>query len=222
MGQFLKEYQVREYRVLHRTSKDKRVADKIKAIILRNDGWSYEQIAKALLLDETTVRRYESIFIEKGIEDLIHDNYDGGVCKLNEIDEQALAAHLKSMLYPDAKTIVAHVEQTYGITYTVNGMIALLRRLGFVYKKPRRVPGKADAAAQRAFVEIIYPLIKQGLGPDDKVYFTDGMHLLHNSVPAYGWIYKGDEKQLPANTGRDRININATVFCPAWTAIKRH
>ena len=29
----------------------------------------------------------------------------------------------------------------------------MLRRLGYVYKKPKLVPGKADAAAQKEFLE---------------------------------------------------------------------
>ena len=32
-------------------------------------------------------------------------------------------------------------------------MTALLHRRGFVYKKPKLIPGKADAQAQQAFVE---------------------------------------------------------------------
>ena len=40
------------------------------------------------------------------------------------------------------------------------------------------------------------------------LYFMDGCHPLHNSIAAYGWIKKGTEKALKANTGRMRLNIN--------------
>ena len=36
----------------------------------------------------------------------------------------------------------------------------------------------------------------------------DGVHPLHNSQPAYGWIRKGKEQVLKTNTGRMRVNIN--------------
>ena len=36
----------------------------------------------------------------------------------------------------------------------------------------------------------------------------DGAHPLHNSVTACGWIKKGQEKTVKANTGRDRLNVN--------------
>ena len=31
---------------------------------------------------------------------------------------------------------------------------------------------------------------------------------MHNSVTACGWIKKGQEKTVKANTGRDRLNVN--------------
>jgi hypothetical protein len=34
----------------HRTEHDRRRADRIKAVLLRDDGWSHEQIAAALFL----------------------------------------------------------------------------------------------------------------------------------------------------------------------------
>ncbi len=36
----------------------------------------------------------------------------------------------------------------------------------------------------------------------------DGVHPLHKSMTCNGWIKKGKEKSIRANTGRDRININ--------------
>ena len=41
----------------HRTEHDRRRADRIKAVLLRDDGWSYEQIAAALFLSGTSYLR---------------------------------------------------------------------------------------------------------------------------------------------------------------------
>ena len=46
----------------HRAAQEKRHADKIKTILLLNEGWSYEQISKALLLDDSTPRRYFKVW----------------------------------------------------------------------------------------------------------------------------------------------------------------
>ena len=36
----------------------------------------------------------------------------------------------------------------------------------------------------------------------------DGVHPMHNSQPAHGWIKKGKQATLKTNTGRQRVNIN--------------
>ena len=51
----------------------------------------------------------------------------------------------------------------------------VLRRLGFVYKKTKAVPGKADPEKQEAFIEG-YKKLKERKNPEDPVYFVDGVH----------------------------------------------
>ena len=55
---FLTEEQVMALKQAHKTIKDKKLADRIKAILSLNAGFSYTQIATILLLDEVTLRRY--------------------------------------------------------------------------------------------------------------------------------------------------------------------
>ena len=42
----------------HKLEKDGRKRDRMKFILLYNDGWSYAQIAKVLLLNDQTLRNY--------------------------------------------------------------------------------------------------------------------------------------------------------------------
>jgi transposase len=86
-------------------------------------------------------------------------------------------------------------------------MTSLLHTLGFRYKKPRHIPGKADVEAQLEFIKA-YDKLKKKKKEDDRIYFIDGVHPLHNSQPAYGWIRKGTEMVIPSNTGRQRLNLN--------------
>ena len=39
----------------------------------------------------------------------------------------------------------------------------------------------------------------------------DGVHPTHNVQPAYGWIQKGVRKEVPANSGRSRINLSGVL-----------
>lgn len=204
---FLKEEEIKLLRQRHRESKNKKHADRIKTILYLNMGDSYEEIAKRLLLDDSSLRNYYSYYRSGGVQALLRDNYKGGTSYMSEEQLQSLEKHLEAITYLCAKEIQAYIVKTYAITYSVEGVKALLHRIGFVYKKSKHMPGKADKEKQEAFIKE-YEALKVSKYTEDKIYFLDGCHPRHNSVPAYGWIKKGKEKQLPANTGRERLNIN--------------
>jgi len=42
----------------HKRERDGRIRDRIKAVLLNDRGWTYKQIAQALLIHETTVWGY--------------------------------------------------------------------------------------------------------------------------------------------------------------------
>ena len=62
-------------------------------------------------------------------------------------------------------------------------MTGLLHQLGFTYKKPKHIPGKADIEAQEAFIKK-YRKLRKNKAPEDNTYFMDGVHQMHNSQPA--------------------------------------
>jgi len=39
----------------------------------------------------------------------------------------------------------------------------------------------------------------------------DAVHPQHNPVLGYGWIKRGEDREVPSNTGRRRLNINGAV-----------
>ena len=194
----------------HLAAREKRHADRIKTILLLNDGWSYEEIAQALLLDDSTLRRYIRIYEIHGLDGLVEDHYEGRPSKLSEEQCARLKIHLEETLYCSAKAILSYIQKTFKVSYTPQGLVPLLHRLGFVYKKTKAVPGKADPEKQKAFIET-YQQLKEQKGPNDRIYFMDGAHPNHNAMPAYGWILKGQTKEIPTNTARQRINLNGAI-----------
>jgi transposase len=199
-----------ELEALHRSLRDKRQADRVKAVIALAKGWPAVQIAEILLFDEKTSQNYFERYQQGGIPALLDDHYCGAAPKLTTHQMSELGAYLEEYIFPDAKSVIAHIHQRYNVLYTVSGVTALLHRLRFSYKKPAHVPGKQDPARQRAFLEE-YKLIKAGKGVNDPIYFADATHPQHNSVPSYGWIKRGREKELKANCGRQRLNINGAI-----------
>lgn len=211
MEKFLTPEQKNELTIAHRKTREKRDADKIKSIFLLNDGYSYEEIAKILRLDDETIRRYCKIYTELGLKKLLQDNYAGCLCKLAKKEIKELIEHLEQKVYQDAGEIAKYIDEKYGKKYSAKGLVKLLHRIGFVYKKPKHIPGKADKEAQQKFVEETYKKLKDNLQENDRIYFMDGTHPHHNSMPAFGWIKKGKDKELPANTSRERLNINGAI-----------
>lgn len=202
----------------HCGERNKRQADRIKTILYLDEGKAYQEIAKLLFLDDTTIRRYQKEYEEGQLKTLLEDNYKGGNSLLSVIQQTELKTHLSGNLYHCAKDIVDYLKQKYSVTYTTEGLVHLLHHLGFSYKKTKQVPGKADIQKQEAFLKE-YEIIKQNMKENDELYFLDGTHPQHNTMLAYGWILKGEEKEVKTNTGRQRLNLNGALNGKDHTAV---
>ncbi len=99
MPNFLTNDEVLSLRQLHKTLRDKRQADRIKAVVMLHDGFTYSQIARALLLDEVTIRRHLKKYQKKGIDGLLKFAYTGGKSKLTRGQELELKKYLDENTY---------------------------------------------------------------------------------------------------------------------------
>jgi len=210
MRDFLTAQEIRILQEAHHSSRYRKSADKIKAVLLVNKGVSYASIAEMLMLDDGTVRRYEKEYQKTGIDGLLESGYQGSKGFLTATQEKELTAALKEDIYQTAKEVCDYVIKKYNVTYSVEGMTHLLHKLQFSYKKTKVIPGKANAEKQEAFKEE-YEKLKTAKQPEDKIYFVDASHPHHNNRPFYGWIYKGSEKAIKTNSGRERVNLNGAV-----------
>jgi transposase len=206
----LTDKQIAALRALHKTQRDRRFADRIKAIISLGSGWSVAEIAQILLIDEATVRHWYDTYKSGGTETLLTLHYEGKAPSLTAKQQKELVKHLDENTYLTSVAIRQYVKKKYGVVYSPTGMKELLHRLGFSYKKPKHVPGKLDPVKQEAFLEE-YAALRQTKGKNDPILFADACHPQHNSVPAYGWIRRGKDKHLKSNGGRKRVNIHGAV-----------
>lgn len=209
---FLTEMEKQELISCHKNLKNKQLADRIKCILLLNKGMTPEDIAKILLISIKSINRYKETFQKNGIDALMDLKYQAYTGKLTAKQEKELKEDISDNLFTTSKEIRKYIEQNYGISYTEGGLVITLHRLGFVYKKLKQVPAKADEEKQKAFVTM-YKKLRENLQLNEKIYFMDGVHPQHNSKPCYAWVEKGTEKQIKSNTGRNRVNING-VYSP--------
>ncbi|MFN9114945.1 MAG: IS630 family transposase, partial [Bacteroidota bacterium] len=194
----------------HRRERDRRLADRIKIILAFNQGYSAAEIAAMLLIDEETPRRYLDAFLADGLKQLLSLKYKGSEPLLSDEQKSSLKIHLSEHTYLSSKEITLYIKNRYNLKISISSCRAILKNLGFVYRKPKVIPGKVNEKNQIEFVEK-YEELKKNLSPEDKIYFIDGVHPTHNVKPAFGWILKSEKKTVRSNTGRQRININGAL-----------
>jgi transposase len=188
---------------------------RMNALLLLNDGWAVERVADALFIDaETAVREHRRLYETSRVAGLERLNYEGSEAALSEAQLDALKAELDAHLYMRAKDVCDFVQWTFEVDYTPNAMTKLLKRLDFVYKKPKCVPAKADAVVQEQFAkQTLLPLMAQE-NADTPLYFVDGMHPSYTARPGFGWIRRGVTRELKSNHGRVNVNINGALSWP--------
>ena len=147
-------------------------------MLLYDIGWSYEQIAEALLLSDEAIKKHIKDF--EAIQKLKPTN-GGSKSKLTDSQKAELKAHIDATGYTEAREVRIYIESKYQIKYTLNGTIKLLHSLGFVYKKPKLVPGKLDKERQEVLIKQ-YNELKAGLKESEALYFMDGVHPLITST----------------------------------------
>lgn len=187
---------------------DQSKSDRIKAILLLDKGLTSKQVAEYLLIDEDTVTAIKKRFIHKlNIENWLDDRiikYEG---ELSQSQLLTVKIFVKNSIIKDSKQVQEFILTKFGVKYASSNVIALLHRLGFVFKISKIIPGKLDKEKQLEFKEK-YEAMEKNISEDEVFVFVDGAHPQHNTETTRLWILKGTEKEIKSNTGRNRINLN--------------
>ena len=198
-------------RQMQRREKDRRRLIKITVILMLDGGISIEDICYTFGIDDSTIYRYaEKYRSSKKIDEYLSDSYTGNEGNLSSDQCTELSAELRRRLYCRAAEVVVYIKEHFGVRYTPSGAVALLKRLGFVYKKTCQHSSKVDAEAQQTFLEEFDALV-EAAEPSDSFYYSDAVHPQHNTRSSYGWIASGEKFEIESNTGRDRVNINGVL-----------
>jgi Putative ATPase subunit of terminase (gpP-like) len=110
MKEFLSQEQRRVLRAQQRSEKNGRTRDRIKAVILSDQGWTFKNIAEALLIDEETVSHHVSEYID---DNKLSIQTGGSVSKLDPDQTVESVAHLTKITYMKVSDICVHVSETY-------------------------------------------------------------------------------------------------------------
>jgi transposase len=203
----LTEEEVQNLKQLHREQKDGKKRDRIKAILMLYDGYTAQEIAKVLLLNENTITGWKKRYLNrKDAIDWLANQCVGYQGKLSACEEKALESYVETSLINDSKQIQVFIRQEFGKNYSKSGVIELLHRLKFTYKQTTLIPSKHDPEKQAEFKRL-YDEFIVNLKQDETCVFMDGVHPQHNTKCSHAWVKIGKEKQIKSNSGRRRLNI---------------
>jgi len=211
-GRFLSEEDRRKLIAVARDgSAASRMTRRANALVLLDAGWSCQDVADALLLNDDTVRGWFKLFEQRGIEGLSSFDMGGSAGFLSAAQEDTLKAFVSATLPRSTRQVGAWIEQEFGLVYeSRSGLIALLHRLGLEYHKPDVIPRKLDEGKQTAFIEN-YEKLLNSLGDDEAVLFVDAVHPTHAARPAGCWAPKQEKLAIQQTSGRERINIHGAI-----------
>lgn len=190
----------------HHSCENRKEGDRIKAILLRSEGWGVPQISQALRLHHSTIIRH----IEEYKSGKLNNESGGSSSHLTEEQSQELIVHLEENTYAHNHQIVLYIKERFGVTYTVSGLHKWLHRNGFSYKKAKGLPHKADAELQKQFITK-YNELKQEVGEKESILFMDAVHPTQATKLAYGWIRTGKMKHVGTTASRTRLNIVGAI-----------
>jgi transposase len=187
-----------------------RVARRANAIVLLDKGWSCERVATALLLDDDTVRDWFRAYESGGAEGLRRFGQEGSSSRLSAEQEAGLRQWVSAHCPRSTRLVGAWLSKTYGLSYSRPGLIALLHRQGFDYRKPNRMPRNLDDARQEAFIAG-YERLLNTMGVDEDVVFVDAVHPTHQVRPVGCWVPKGVAVAVEQTTGRQSLNLHGAI-----------
>ncbi len=120
----------------HKCAHNSRKSDRIKAILLRAEGWSLSLIAQALRKHERSIARYVDDYLEN---EKLESTNGGSSSKLNSVQTDELISHLTDYIYTSQQAIIAYIEKKWSVfPASTNGFIKMV----LVIKSQRACPIK--------------------------------------------------------------------------------
>ena len=104
---------------------------------LLDEGWSCQQVAHALLLDDDTIRSWRKLFEQRGIEGITSFDVGGSASYFSVKQEDDLKAWVSAALPRSTRQIGAWIEKEFGLVYeSRSGLIALLSCISVIAHLP--------------------------------------------------------------------------------------
>jgi transposase len=161
-------------------------------------------------MDDDTIRDWYKTYNNSGLKGLSSFDYDGCSSRMNKQQEEEFKAWLTETLPRSTNMIGEWLVNTYNMNYSRSGLVVLLHRLGYNYKKPKVISRKLDEERQKEFIDD-YNKTLNNLDSNDVALFIDAVHPTHEVRPAGCWAPKEENIAVEQTSGRQRINIHGAI-----------
>jgi transposase len=190
-----------------RHAQDRRVFQRLSAVLWGDDGRTREEIAELVGVSIRQVGQWLRIFRNKGLEELCTLHYQGDPGRPPPARVERPKQEIATGAFHDAEQVRTWVLDTWGVAYSISGIKDLLRRIGASYHKVSGFFWKADVEEQKKFVRK-YRRHKRETKPTTRRYFVDACHPVWGVDLLYScWLLVGQRFHVGVGNGRKRLNI---------------
>src|SRR3954453_21852813 len=118
-----------------RNAQERRIFQRLSAVLWSDEGLSREAIADLLGVSTRQVGQWLRIFRNKGLDELGTLHYQGDPGRLGPSQVKRLKQEIEKGVFHNAEQVRTWVEVTFGVAYSATGIKDLLRRVGASYHK---------------------------------------------------------------------------------------
>jgi len=196
---------------------DRRVYQRLTAVLAVGAGKTREEVAELLGVSLTQLSEWLRVFRNEGLDALCAIHHKGDPGKLTPGQVEQLKAKVSTGCFRNSDQIRLWIESTFAVSYSSSGVKDLLKRIGVSYHKVTGFLWKGDPDKQHAFVKRVARHQREAKRPDaprTRRYYVDACH------PVWGldlvfccWLLLGQRLLVGMGSGRKRLNILGG-YCP--------
>jgi transposase len=131
----LTDQQRREITERRRQAQDRRIYQRLSAVLWSDAGRSREEIAELSGVSTRQVGDWLRIFRNKGLDELCTPHYRGDPGRLRPAQVERLRQEIAKGTFHNADQVRDWVQEQFGVAYSATGVKDLLHRIGASYHK---------------------------------------------------------------------------------------
>src|SRR3954454_19021924 len=195
---------------------DRRVYQRLTAVLTIAEGESREGVAHLLGIGLSQLGEWLRLYRNKGLDALCALHYKGDPGKLTAAQVNQLKEKVSTGCFRNSDQIRQWLFDTFGVSYTPSGVKDLLRRVGVSYHQVSGFLWKADPDEQKEFLGKHQRQKAQARrqGPGTRRYYVDACHPVWGLDLVFScWLLVGQRFLVGMGSGRKRLNILG-AYCP--------